>query len=163
MRPWLVALGLVAYGLCSCGGPTQAIVSKETASSHPGDEWFAHRARGLSITEEAARARDAALPQDEPPEGIWDDQLAIEAASLWLHNCAPCHGVNGDGEGAVDMDPPPAEWGTFGTTMGFLFGGDKMRAGIYRSIRDGRGQMPAWGDRLSREQIWGLVRHIEGF
>ncbi|MCA9561081.1 MAG: cytochrome c [Myxococcales bacterium] len=46
--------------------------------------------------------------------------------------------------------------------MGFTFGGDAMRRGIYRSIAEGKGEgMPAWGGRLSREQMWALVRHIE--
>ena len=147
----------------ACSGPTQAVVSASSAEIHLGDAWFAYRADGLSLTVDEAKARDAALSEDEPPEDIWDEQLAREAASLWLKNCAACHGVNGDLEGAVQLDPPARKWGTFGTSMGFLFGGDKMRAGIYRTIRDGRGQMPGWGDRLSREQIWALVTHIEGF
>lgn len=151
---------MVASG---CAGPTQAVVSTNDAVVHLGDDWFAHRAEGLSITAAQAQARDAALSEDVPPEGIWDDQLATEAASLWLTRCAQCHGVNGDLEGAVVNDPPARAWGTFGTAMGFLFGGDKMRAGIYRTIRDGRGKMPGWGEHLSREQIWGLVSHIEGF
>ena len=66
---------------------------------------------------------------------------------------------------ATTSEPPPRAWGGMGARMGFLFGGDKMRAGIYRSIDQGRGTgvMPAWGGQLSREQIWALVRHIEGF
>ena len=154
---------VVVMAVGGCGGPTQAVVSSAEATVHMKDAWFAYRAEGLSITVEQARQRDAALSEDVPPEDNWDVQLAREAASLWLKNCAACHGVNGDLEGALPMDPPAREWGTFGTAMGFLFGGDKMRAGIYRTIRDGRGQMPGWGDRLSREQIWALVTHIEGF
>ena len=58
----------------------------------------------------------------------------------------------------------PRAWGTMGTSMGFFFGGDRMRAGIYRTVADGRPpNMPAWGAQLSREQLWALVRHIEGF
>lgn len=152
-------LGMVA----GCSGPNQASVTSDTAQVHLGADWFAYRADGLSISVDEARARDAALDEDAPPEGLWDAQLARESASLWLTRCALCHGADGDLEGAVQMDPPARKWGTFGTTMGFLFGGDKMRAGIYRTIRDGKGQMPGWGDRLAREQIWGLVAHIEGF
>jgi mono/diheme cytochrome c family protein len=54
--------------------------------------------------------------------------------------------------------------------MGFFFGGDSMRAGIYRRISEGGevkdsqpSEMPAWRDTLAREQIWALVRHIEAF
>ncbi|MEL7368976.1 MAG: cytochrome c [Myxococcota bacterium] len=159
------AFGATAFvlAIAGCGGPTQAVVSADEAKIHLGDDWFVFRAEGLSISVDEARARDAAMSEDAPPEGIWDAQLAKESASLWLQNCAPCHGVKGDLEGAPQFDPPAREWGTFGTTMGFFFGGDKMRAGIYRSIRDGKGQMPSWGKRFSREQIWGLVNHLEGF
>lgn len=159
-----IAVGVGLLGLLAgCGGVDQAVVSGEEATVHLGPAWFDFRAEGLSISVADARRRDAGLPEDEPPEGIWDSQLAREAASLWLKQCAACHGVNGDLEGAVPLDPPARKWGTFGTAMGFLFGGDAMRAGIYRTIRDGKGQMPGWGDRLSKEQMWGLVTHIEGF
>ncbi len=157
----LVAAALPAFG-AGCGGPAQYAVTQETAEVHLGDDWFAYRAQGLGISVDEARARDAAISEQTPPE-VWDDQLRREAASLWLMNCATCHGVKGDLEGSLSLDPAPRKWGTFGTAMGFLFGGDKMRAGIYRTIRDGRGQMPAWGQRYAREQIWGLVNHIEGF
>ena len=160
---WVLGVvGVLGGYSVGCGGPTQYAVTAETAEVHLGDAWFVYRAETLGITPEAARARDASLSEDTPPES-WDTPLSKEAASLWLKNCAMCHGVNGDLQGAVEMDPPARKWGTFGTSMGFLFGGDKMRAGIYRTIRDGRGQMPAWGRRYSREQIWALVRHIEGF
>lgn len=95
------------------------------------------------------------------------DTLSVtpaDAQSLWQSTCAPCHGLKGDLEG-VDVSAfkkPPRDWSGIGPSFGFFFGGDKMRAGIYRSIHDGKDQMPAFGEILSSEQIWALVHHIEG-
>lgn len=87
---------------------------------------------------------------------------AKRAAEIWLAACAFCHGVDGN---------PPPEWagkgmrrfGTFGMRMGFIFGGDKMRAGIARTIAEGKGTgMKAFRGHLTSEEITALVRHIEG-
>ena len=87
---------VILLSAAGCGGPRQAVVSVDTAQVHLGESWFTHRAEGLSLTVEQAKVRDAAMSEDAPPEGVWDDQLATEAASLWLKNCAACHGVRGD-------------------------------------------------------------------
>lgn len=158
-------LGLVVLALVGCSGPTQAVAPPD-ASTHLGEDWFVFRAADLGISVDEARRRDAALSEVEPPES--DPTLATEAAALWTNLCARCHGVDGRGVDELDLRPEPKKWGGFGVRMGFFFGGDKMRAGIYRQIRDGPDRegpsaMPAWGEALSREQIWALVGHIEGF
>ncbi len=141
------------------------------ATPHLGESWFTYRAQGLGITVAEAKARDEALPEDDVPEGFYDQQTAAEGAALWGSLCASCHGIDGrvDEELAATMNPPPREWGGMGPAMGFFFGGDAMRAGIYRSIRDGAKPddpsqpqvMVPWGPVLAREQIWALVYHIE--
>jgi mono/diheme cytochrome c family protein len=155
--------------LGACAGPRPPTIGAEV-TPHLGEAWFAHRAATLGLSVEAARARDAALPTAGPPPAL-DDAVALEAAAVWRDVCAACHGPEGRPPPPAEGAPPgpePKTWGTFGVRMGFLFGGDKMRAGIYRSIAEGKttpdGQvtMPPWGAVLSREQLWGLVRHIEG-
>lgn len=48
--------------------------------------------------------------------------------------------------------------------LGFFFGGDAMRAGIYRVIAERLApSMPAFGETLSCGQIWALFAHIEDF
>lgn len=156
-----------------------------------GDDWFSHRARELGSSVEDARARDAALPEDAPPEGSDDPRLLAHASVLWANLCAGCHGVDGEPpevpSGVLDgrevatssssaaATRRPRTWGGFGVRMGFLFGGDGMRAGLYRRIAGGGEPvvgpdgarsapvMPAWRESLAREQIWALVRHLEGF
>ncbi len=83
------------------------------------------------------------------------------AADIWQASCAFCHGIDGK---------PPEEWsgkgmrkfGTFGMKMGFFFGGDKMRAGIAKTIAEGKGtEMRPFKDHLTQKEIEALVRHIE--
>lgn len=155
--------------LTACGGPPQAI-APDGATPHLGDAWFTHRAGTLGITPSDARRRDGALPDDAPPpEGVLDADTAREAAVLWATRCAACHGPAGEPPPAMVEQwraagqDPPRTWGG-ASRMGFVMGGDSMRAGLYRKIRDGvPPAMPPWGEALSREQIWALVRHLEGF
>lgn len=164
--PTLVSLAL----LTACGGPPQAVVSDD-ARPKLGDDWFTYRAETLGITPAEARARDAALPGADgpPPEAALDDVTAREATVLWRAQCAACHGLDGEPPPAITEryeateQNPPRTWGGM-AAMGFLMGGDSMRSKIYARIADGvPPNMPAWGGTLSREQMWALVRHIEGF
>ena len=84
------------------------------------------------------------------------------ADDIWQAACSFCHGVDGT---------PPEMWankgvrkfGTLGMKMGFFFGGDKMRAGIAKTIAEGKGQeMRPFKDHLTSAEITALVRHIEG-
>lgn len=163
MRAGLLLLLSLSLSACGAG---QAKISPERVG-HPGESWWAYRASltpGQTVAQ--AKVADAALSEAAPPEeGPHRLALAQEAAALWRDLCAPCHGSRGDLEG-VDLsafDKPPRRWDGMGPSFGFFFGGDKMRAGIYRSIRDGKDAMPPFGPVLSREQLWALVRHIEGF
>lgn len=83
------------------------------------------------------------------------------AENTWKSTCAACHGPHGS---------PPPEWadkgmrrfGTTGMSMGFFFGGDKMRRGIAATITQGKGTlMPAFKDKLTPAEIDNLVRYIE--
>lgn len=83
------------------------------------------------------------------------------AETTWKSTCAACHGPNGS---------PPPEWadkgmrrfGTTGMSMGFFFGGDKMRRSIASTIGNGKGTlMPAFKDKLTQAEIDNLVRYIE--
>ncbi|TGL92385.1 cytochrome c [Leptospira barantonii] len=85
-----------------------------------------------------------------------------EADRLWEQKCAACHGV--DGTPTESLPTKPRKLKGFGLKMGFLFGGDKMREGIYKTIRDGKNQtMPSFKEELSEEEIRALVKRIERF
>jgi len=159
------ALALAAFVL-ACSSPPPP---EDPGPSHPGEAWWSWRAQQLGIAPGAARERDAALSTAEPPNALWGPALRREAAALWRDRCASCHGPRGRLQGVPPpgQGPPPRAFGGMGLAMGFLFGGDAMRAGFYRRIAtatDAEGSsttMPAFGGTLSHEQIWALVFFIE--
>ncbi|TGK15947.1 c-type cytochrome [Leptospira kmetyi] len=86
----------------------------------------------------------------------------VEADRLWEQKCTACHGV--DGTPNESLPTKPRKLRGFGLKMGFLFGGDKMREGIYKTIRDGKNQtMPSFKEELSEAEIRALVKRIERF
>ena len=64
------------------------------------------------------------------------------------YNCIDCHGA--DGSGAMGPSLADGRW-HFGGTAGELF------ESIYQGRPDG---MPAWGGRISNDQIWSLITYI---
>ena len=64
------------------------------------------------------------------------------------YNCVDCHGA--DGSGAIGPSLGDGRW---------RFGGS--RGELFESIYQGRPEgMPAWGGRISDEQIWMLVSYL---
>ncbi|AOP35840.1 cytochrome C oxidase Cbb3 [Leptospira tipperaryensis] len=85
-----------------------------------------------------------------------------QANLLWEQKCAVCHGVDGTPKDSIL--PKPKKLRGFGIKMGFFFGGDKMREGIFKTIRDGKNlTMPSFKNELSEEEIRALVKRIERF
>jgi high-affinity iron transporter len=83
---------------------------------------------------------------------------AARGRALYADHCAACHGVGGDGRGAVAaaLHPPPANFAdaTFmrtETPFDFLHVITLGRANA---------QMPAWGDALSLQDRWDLVSFL---
>ncbi|HEV7902299.1 MAG TPA: cytochrome c [Pyrinomonadaceae bacterium] len=86
-------------------------------------------------------------------------QQLASAKNLFMENCARCHGA--DGRGA--------------TPMGKLFAASNLADDAWwkrerisekrltASIRDGRKQMPAFGKKLSKEEIAALVALVKTF
>ena len=105
-----------------------------------------------------ARAETGATAATQKKLSRKQQQLA-SAKVLFIENCARCHGADGRGE----------------TPMGKLFGATNLAdAGWWKrervsekrlasSIRDGRKQMPAFGKKLSTEEIAALVALVKTF
>jgi cytochrome c551/c552 len=87
------------------------------------------------------------LPVKNPYEG---DKAAIaNGAKLFVgYNCLDCHGA--DGSGAMGPSFQDGRW-HFGGSPGDVF------ESIYQGRPDG---MPAWGGRISNEQIWILTAYV---
>lgn len=108
-----------------------------------------------------AYGRDGLLPADQIVDlveyvvslsgGAVDAEAAARAAPIFEEQCAACHGPYGKGDrsqGAPNLTDPI-----------WLYGGD--RASLYETLTNGRGGvMPAWADRLSREQIVALSVYV---
>jgi len=98
------------------------------------------------------------------PTAAWGQDAApsrVEGNFLFL--CAQCHGVTGDGTGpnaSKQLEVLPADL-TDGAYMS-RFTDDQ----IFRTLTFGGPAnnlstlMPPWGNRLSREERWELVRYI---
>lgn len=101
--------------------------------------------------------------------GAWDAFMQQEAAAIWVTRCAPCHGISGRGENVTQQfETPPRAFGSFGMKMGFFFGRNRMRAGLYRRVALGSaadpnkpGSMPSFEGQLTREQMWAVVTYLE--
>lgn len=87
---------------------------------------------------------------------------AQDAKQVYEKTCVPCHGASGKGDGAVGkmLKPPPKD---FATSLKGVSDAD-----IAKTIKEGgkavgkAATMPAYGAKLSDEQIQGLVQHVKG-
>lgn len=82
-----------------------------------------------------------------PYEG--NPQRIAEGGKLFVaYNCLDCHGA--EGSGAMGPSLQDSRW-HFGGTPGDVF------QSIYEGRPDG---MPAWGGRISDDEIWRLVAYV---
>ena len=78
-----------------------------------------------------------------------DKQAAATGGKLFVaYNCLDCHGA--DGSGAMGPSFQDGRW-HFGGAPGEVF------ESIYQGRPDG---MPAWGGRISNDQIWMLTAYV---
>jgi mono/diheme cytochrome c family protein len=77
------------------------------------------------------------------------------AQALWRVSCAGCHGPVGRGGGAEL--PPGAQVPNLADPAWQAKRSDEELAGV---IREGRGMMPAFGDRIRPGGIDALVAHV---
>ena len=78
-----------------------------------------------------------------------------QGAALFRENCTACHGAvgRGDGEVAATLEKAPADLVQMAPTHS---DGD-----FAWKIANGRGEMPAWGDVLTAEEIWHVVNYLK--
>jgi len=87
------------------------------------------------------------------------EPAAIDAAALYLTNCAMCHGEQGDGKGIVKLDRPARSF----QDGGFSFG--NTRTAIARTIGSGIGgtPMPGFAETLDEAQRLALADLVIAF
>jgi mono/diheme cytochrome c family protein len=104
-----------------------------------------------------AAAPAAAVPANNPVKPTAESQE--HAAATYKIDCAMCHGENGNGKGDLvsDMGLSMKDLREPATLEG------KTDGELYTIIHDGKGKMPAEGDRAKPDDIWNLVILVRGF
>ncbi len=90
------------------------------------------------------------------------DAVTLAAGQqIYQANCVTCHGANGGGDGptAAGLNPRPSDFSLH------MPPGKHTDGQVFLWIKDGfpGTAMPAWGARLSDEQIWQLVNYLRTF
>lgn len=104
-----------------------------------------------------AAAPAGPVPETNPIKATPDSQA--HAAATYKIDCAMCHGEGGNGKGdlVADMGLSMKDLRDPATLQ------DMSDKDIYLLIRDGKGKMPAEGDRAKPDDIWNLVILVRGF
>jgi mono/diheme cytochrome c family protein len=118
----------------------------------------AHEAKPKKEIQKQKMSHHWAAPADERSRSNpvpLSEASVLNGKTLYIQNCVDCHGINADGKGidAEEMDPKPSN---LKAMAGHHSDGD-----LAWKIKNGRGDMPGWGDTLSEEQIWELVNFIQ--
>lgn len=137
--------------------------SPDALEIHLGEAWYAYRADGLGISADEARGRDKAFEAVPPPGAFWDRQVAGEAWGLWTELCSQCHGGSRRLTTVLSWPAPKDGWARQEQRF---FNRQQPGTAVFATIMNGararRGNvdMPAWRDRLTREQIWSMVYFV---
>ncbi len=78
---------------------------------------------------------------------------AQQAAGVYKAKCAPCHGVTGEADTPAGKAFKVPSFSSDGVLK-------QSDADLLEIARNGRGKMPAWHDKLSDDQLKGLVTFI---
>lgn len=118
------------------------------AQAAPADQ--AAPAAQTTPADQAAPPAQAA-PQNNPVKPTAESQA--HAKETYKIDCAMCHGENGNGKGDLvsDMGLSLKDLRDPATLAG------KSDGDLYTLIHDGKGKMPAEGDRSKPDDVWNLV------
>jgi mono/diheme cytochrome c family protein len=78
---------------------------------------------------------------------------AASAKEIYMQNCARCHGADGRGKTALGKTFKSPD-----LTISIIQKRNDQR--LTRSIAKGRGNMPAFGKKLSKEEITALIGYV---
>jgi mono/diheme cytochrome c family protein len=133
----LVVAVIVNAGIVGCGGGNQASNDTSNTSSTPPAGDGAPADTGGPGT--SAAGGDVALGE-----------------KVYKQRCVLCHGPEGkgDGPGAAALNPKPRNH----TDASYM--STQTDEQLMTSIRDGKGQMPAWGKILSQEEMTSVLAYI---
>jgi mono/diheme cytochrome c family protein len=101
----------------------------------------------------AWQARPA--PQEETALG---KKESAQTPALFKEKCARCHGADGRGQTVVGRMVGAPDF-----TDGGWWDRGKDERRFARSIAEGRGEMPAFGRKLTRPEIRALAAYVKNF
>jgi mono/diheme cytochrome c family protein len=78
-------------------------------------------------------------------------ETRAHARKMYGWDCAVCHGEAGDGKGDLGAKYKMKDW-TDAASLKDMTDGE-----LFYIIKNGRGQMPAEGDRVKPDDVWALV------
>lgn len=88
--------------------------------------------------------------------------MAADAAATWDKECAKCHGKDGSGDTAMGKKLKLKNYTDAAVQAGFT--DEEAAAAIKDGIKeDGKTRMKGYGEKLSDEEIKGLVAHVRSF
>jgi cytochrome c oxidase cbb3-type subunit 3 len=78
---------------------------------------------------------------------------------IYVDKCLKCHGENGKGDGprAWDLEKKPADYTNKATMSKFT------DADLKKAVKDGKRPMPAFGKKLSDQEIDDVIVYIRAF
>lgn len=119
---------------------------------------------GLVACDKGKDNTTAGLPVPEAPERQFDPQQLASGEALYRSNCASCHGATGQGaanwtkRGTDGRFPPPPLNGSGHT----WHHSTEILTGIIRNgSPDNKASMPAFGERLTDQEIQALIAWIQ--
>ena len=138
-RKWLLILisSLLILALAAC---TKADAPSAVAEQ-PQSQVESDQPTETSQDDASADSDNSADAAQEPTE----EAVSIDAAAIYAERCASCHGANREGGGGPALLPERLT---------------KDPSAYKTTITNGSGPMPAWGSRLSAEEIDALVEFI---
>ncbi len=83
---------------------------------------------------------------------------AAQAKALFEEKCARCHGADGRGRTTLGEMLSAPDF-----TDERFWGEDKSERRLVNSITAGKGEMPAFGKKLSKRDIGGLADYVRSF
>ena len=86
---------------------------------------------------------------------VRNESVLADAKTIYISNCAPCHGDRGKGDGpaATALNPKPADHSSAAVQS-------ESDGSLFWKISEGRNAMPGYKKTLTDKQRWELVYYI---
>jgi len=133
---------LVVFALFLAGYSTAAAQDQKPPAAAPPAEF--------KIPAEAAKQSNPVKPT---PESL------AKGKKIYGYDCAMCHGKDGDGKGDL-ASSLNAKMSDFRDSNSLK---DRTDGELFYVIRNGKGEMPAEGDRAKGNDGWDLVNYVRSF